>query len=80
MVPLVRLDAIVFTGGIGENSPLIRKIVIDKLKHLYLLICLDSNNHNGDSNKLISQATSSVPIYVIKTNEELLIAKQAAEI
>ena len=80
MVPLVRLDAIVFTGGIGENSPLIRKIVVDKLKHLHLLICIDSNNHNGDNDKLISQATSSVPIYVIKTNEELLIAKQAAGI
>ena len=78
MVPLQNCDGIIFTGGIGENSALIRFLVIQHLKFLSLNISEKDNNHNGAcSNHIISQETSAIPVYVFKTNEELMIAKLA---
>jgi len=67
-----RLDAVSFTAGIGENSPYLRKLVLERLKVLGVLIDEEANNNNR---LLISSPDSKVKIYVIKTNEELVIAR-----
>ena len=67
------LDALVFTGGIGENSPKVRKQVCDNMS--YLGITLDENlNENVNGETLISTKDSKAAILRIPTNEELVIA------
>ena len=73
------LDALVFTGGIGENSPDVRKTVCDNLE--YLGIDLDkSSNTSKEKEKLISTAKAPVGVYVIPTNEEMMIATETREV
>lgn len=73
---LSQIDALVFTGGIGENSSFIRRRIIGHLKVLQLKISSHENEiHGRDSNGRISP--DSVPtILVVKTDEELAIAQQ----
>lgn len=70
------LDAIVFTAGVGENSAYIRKLILDGVKDA-LNIDYDNylNDKNGDDNGLITTINSKVKVYVIPTNEELVIAR-----
>ncbi|MCF6766987.1 acetate kinase [Thiotrichales bacterium 19S11-10] len=72
-----KIDAIIFSGGIGENSVMIRELVIEKIKNLGYLINHDHNKtHGHNTNYQISQ--SNTPnILVIPTNEELMIANEA---
>ena len=76
-VALPRLDALVFTGGIGENSSLVRA---KTLAHLSLLgfVLDESRNavHGRESNGRISTDQSRMAL-VVATNEELLIALDA---
>lgn len=69
-------DALVFTGGIGENSPEIRARICDGLQWLGLDLNNEMNqtHHNGKEG-LISEASSRLSAYVIPTDEELLIAR-----
>ncbi|WP_027856688.1 acetate/propionate family kinase [Marinobacterium jannaschii] len=78
VVPLGRLDALVFTGGIGENSSLIRAEVLQQLRFLGIELDSAANEHciRGNSG-LISRAGSTAAL-VIPTNEELMIAQDAA--
>lgn len=80
-----KVDALVFTAGIGENASYYRQLVIDKLsKVMPIGINVAKNNkiagfkekHEGK----ISNDTSKFPIYVIPTNEELMIAKSTYEL
>jgi acetate kinase len=66
------LDILIFAGGIGEHSPEVRSKVCDNLA--FLGIELDEIN-NMNNEYLISTEISKVKVYVIKTNEELMIAK-----
>jgi acetate kinase len=66
------IDGFVFTGGIGENSALVRKRIIERLSWLGVNLEAKTNREN---NKLISSPDSAFPVYVIPTNEELMIAK-----
>lgn len=75
-----KIDAIVFTAGIGENSDLVRQKVIDEMPLLNLEIDQNKNVQNYSDYKLISTSKSRFPIYVVRTNEELLIAKQTKKI
>lgn len=68
------LDRLVFTGGIGENSALIRKMVCRQLPHLGILLDEERNEDPGDI--LISAANSRVKVYVIPAAEEIGIARQ----
>ncbi|HUC51928.1 MAG TPA: acetate/propionate family kinase [Xanthobacteraceae bacterium] len=68
------LDAFVFTAGIGENSPLIRARVAEKLA--WLGIALDASA-NTTGKTLISQPGSRARLYAVPTNEELMIAQHA---
>jgi acetate kinase len=69
-------DAIIFTGGIGENSPTIRQRILAGLE--WLGIEIDENTNvaviSGKEGE-ISKPESRVKAYVIPTNEELLIAR-----
>ncbi len=68
------VDAIVFTAGIGENSPIIRKLVLQRLAYLGIEINEEANNRRGDIEE-ISAKGSKVRAFVIPTNEEMMIAK-----
>ena len=75
------LDAIVFTAGIGEHMPYLRKLVLSGLEYLGVELD-DSRNdfgHSGSPVK-ISSDNSKVTVYMIPTNEELVIAKDTEAI
>ncbi|HFI0163821.1 TPA: acetate/propionate family kinase [Streptococcus suis] len=77
IVDLAGVDAIVFTAGIGENSKLIREKVAGKL--LAFGVKLDKeSNHSGKM--VISQEQSSIKLFVLPTNEELMIARDTLEL
>ncbi len=69
------IDSIVFTGGVGENQINIRKGICQQLEFMGVEIDENLNNMRGEE-KLVSKPTSKVKIYVIPTNEELMIAKE----
>ncbi len=72
------LDHIVFTGGIGENSKIVRKIVLLQLKHFG--IELDENkNDNIPDDGIITTANSKVKVHIIPTDEEQIVAKKTFE-
>lgn len=68
------VDAIVFTAGVGENSPLIRKLVLERLGYLGITVDEEKNNKRGGLEE-ITTADSKVRAFVIPTDEELVIAK-----
>ena len=68
------VDAIVFTAGIGENAPLVREWVLDRLGYLGAELDKEANQKRGENN-LISTAASKVKVAVIPTNEELAICR-----
>ncbi len=77
-VALGRLDALLFTGGIGENSSYLRARVMKQLGFLGLKLDEAANNAfiRGKAGRI--SATDSVPALVINTNEELMIAQDTA--
>ena len=82
-VPLGHVDAIVFTGGIGENSYLMRKRVIELLPEVFGIKIDEKKNEaalvfKGGRGE-ISTPDSKVRVVVVPTNEELVIAQSAAK-
>lgn len=73
------LDAVVFTGGIGENNPQYRTRVAEKLEFLGTKINEETNATRGEEVE-ISVPGSRVKLFVIPTNEELMIALDTKEI
>ena len=73
---LGRLDALVFTAGIGEKSPLIRAGACRGLSHLGIEIDPEKNNRKSKTAFEIQKGGSTVKILVIPTNEEREIAEQ----
>ena len=71
------VDIIVFAGGIGENAPVIRARICDGLR--FLGIELD-DNRNAAGEPLISTDASCAQVRVIRTDEEVIIAKAAFKI
>jgi acetate kinase len=79
LVILGGADVIVFTGGIGENSRRIRSDVCRDLE--WAGIRLDQQrNEQVDGETRISRDESEVEIWVVPTNEEIVVARQAAEL
>jgi acetate kinase len=66
------LDAFVFTAGIGENSATIRARIAEKLS--WLGVTLDPADNTRHAAK-ISRSDSRIPVYVVPTDEELMIAQ-----
>lgn len=73
------VDAIIFTGGIGENAHQIRSKILENMEGLGIEID-ESANKSIPENLKISSSTSKVDVMVIPTNEELVIAIDAAKI
>ncbi len=74
-VALNGVDYIVFTGGIGENQVNIRKGICKKLEFMGVEIDEEANKIRSEE-KVISTPNSKVKVYIIPTNEELMIAKE----
>ena len=72
-------DAIVFTGGIGENSPEIRARICDGLQFAGLKIDLGKNGADGPPDRQISTDASTLAAYCIRTDEELVIARDTVQ-
>ena len=70
------VDAIIFTAGVGENSPIVRSKVLNNLKYLGIEIDDKKNNIRGEQN-MITTPNSKVKAFVIPTNEELVIARDS---
>ncbi|MCK5519996.1 MAG: acetate kinase [Candidatus Marinimicrobia bacterium] len=69
------VDGIVFTGGIGENSKLLRENVLDEMEFMGVVLDKEKNrNFKGGSEGFICADESTVKVAVIPTNEELVIA------
>jgi len=73
------VDALVFTGGIGENSNLVRKDVCDQMEYMGIEFDEEANN-NVKGECAISKPNSKVKVFRIPTNEELVIALDTEEI
>lgn len=69
------VDTLVFAGGVGENSAIIRKMIVDKLAFINAKLDDDKNNIHGQE-QIISSDDSGVTIMVVPTNEELMIARE----
>jgi len=74
LVSLGGADAIVFTAGIGENDARVRKAVLDRLTFLGIEVNEEANSKR-EKEILISTLESKIKVFVIATNEELMIAK-----
>ena len=78
-VELGGCDAIVFTAGVGENSVPVRKRVMEELAVLGVELDEEKNNIRGSLQR-ISTNDSSIKVYVIPTDEELMIARDTYEL
>lgn len=73
------VDVICFTAGVGENSVPVRREICEKLACLGVKIDLDLNNKRGEFVRL-STDDSKIDVYVIPTDEELMIARDTLEL
>ena len=79
-----KVDALVFTAGVGENGIDFRRTLLEKLECLGIKIDNEANNgiagYKDKQTGIISNGESSVPVYVVPTNEELMIATDTYEL
>jgi acetate kinase len=80
VVPLERLDALVFTGGIGENSPQVRSLVLARLAFLSLTEDPEANAQHGRHTHARITRPAPAQALVIPTDEELMIARDTARL
>ncbi|MCD6459892.1 acetate kinase [bacterium] len=73
------VDALVFTGGIGENCALVRELSCAGLEFMGISLDKEKNNSNKGENKL-NTTDSKTKIFCIPTNEELVIARETKKI
>ncbi len=76
MMAMGGADAIVFTGGIGENSRSVRAGVCQGLEDMGIAIDLDLNQKTGAIEARLDRAGSKIQLWVVPTNEELIVARQ----
>ncbi len=72
-------DVITLTAGVGENSKTMRKSILDKIASLGVKIDEERNDFRGEF-RLISTDDSKIPVYVVPTDEELMIALDTVEL
>ncbi|MCH2612297.1 MAG: hypothetical protein MK006_14630, partial [Pirellulales bacterium] len=75
MMALGGVDVIAFTGGIGENDGVIRREVCRNLDQLGIQLC-ESANADGDMERRIDADGSQVQLWIVPTNEEIIVARQ----
>ena len=78
-ITLGRVDAIVMTGGIGENDLIFRGALVERLGLLGIKLAADKNTQRGVE-CVISTPDSPIKVLVIPTNEELVIARDTRDI
>jgi acetate kinase len=71
------LDTLVFSGGIGENAPVVRARICDGLEFLGITI---EEKRNAVKADIISAETSQVAVRVMHTDEEVMIAKSVCQV
>lgn len=77
---LGRVDAVVFTAGVGENAAPVREAAIAGLEELGLALDAERNVRHSDEARLISADHARVAVAVVPTDEELEIARQTFEL
>ena len=80
MIALGRVDAIVFTAGVGENAPQVRADALAGLENYGIRIDEERNAVRSKEARRISTDDSTIDVLVVPTNEELAIAQQAAAV
>ncbi len=80
LAALESLDGLVFTGGVGENSPDIRHLCCKGLSKLGIEIDPQKNNETGKEIREINSPDREVKILVVPTNEELKIAQETRKV
>ena len=74
------VDAIVFTGGIGEHSDLMRRLVMEDMEYLGVDFDFEANKEHSDGVRVLSKPDSKVKVFILPTNEELSIARETKEL
>ncbi|MFH1414838.1 MAG: acetate kinase [Elusimicrobiota bacterium] len=74
------IDVLIFTAGIGSNSPKLRSVTCRDLSYLGIKLDEEKNNEAGSEEGIISREDSAVTVISLPTNEELLIARETARI
>lgn len=77
---IVRLDILVFTGGIGQHGTRMRERICHRLENIGVVMDYRKNLENGPKQGIISQPYSPISIVVVPTNEELQIAKDTYQV
>lgn len=80
LVELGGADALVFTGGIGENGTHIRSSICRDLQQLGMELDESANSARSSGERSIHSASSGVQIWVIPTNEEIVVARQTKQL
>lgn len=73
------VDCIAFTAGVGENTPIVRKLICDSLGYLGISLDETANQVRGEE-QIISTPDSKVTVISIPTNEELAIARETMQL
>ena len=73
------LDALAFTGGIGENSARLRHMVMQSMAHMGVIED-EASNTCGTGERLVSAADSQIAVYVIPANEEYMVVRETYRI
>ena len=77
---LGRVDAVVFTAGIGENDPDVRALSLQGMDAFGIKLDLEVNDQRVKKPTCISSTESTIPVFVIPTNEELAIARETLQV
>jgi len=77
---LPRIDALVFTGGVGENAVSVRADTLGRLGNLGFTVDPEANQTHGAHTNADIAAAGSLPVLVVPTHEELMIARDTAAI
>ncbi len=80
LVVLKKVDAIIFTGGMGENYSALRESMCEGLENLGIALCKPTNDNPGSGLVNLSQPNTKVQILRIPTDEELEIALQTKKV
>ena len=80
LVQLGRVDALIFTAGVGLNDSIVRARVLEGLEPFGFVLDKQANEERGYEHKIISTASSPIKIYVVAANEELAIAQETQQL
>jgi acetate kinase len=72
-------EAVIFSGGIGENAPLVREDICRNMEWCGIRLDAGANAALRGQDGCISSATAALEVWVIHTNEEAIIARQTAQ-